>query len=339
MKAARWHARGDIRIDDVPVPVPDSGEALVRVLWCGICGTDLEEYRSGPLTIPAGKAPLTLGHEIVGVVERPAADGTGPAAGTVVVPDVVSGCGQCWWCARHEEGLCPRLAVTGQHRDGGLAEYVVARAARCLPVPAGLPPDRAALAEPASVAVRAVRKAGCLLGQQVGVLGGGTIGQLVAQVARAAGAADVVVVDPVRERRDLAIRLASASACRPDELDARLAGLAAPGLDVLFECTGAPGLLSQAIRVVRPGGIVVAVGLHAGAEPVPLAELVLAEKRVIGSAAHMWDTDVAGAIRMLETGAIDGGPLITHRVPLANLVSDALESDVTAALKIVIDCR
>jgi len=158
MRAARWHARNDIRIDHVDVPEPLPDQALLRVLWCGICGSDLEEYFHGPLTVPVGTphptsgrmAPITLGHEIVAMVERAAVDGSGPPAGTVVLPDVVVGCGCCWWCLRHEEGLCPRLSVLGQHDDGGLAEYLVARAETCVVVPDGMDPAVAALGEPPS---------------------------------------------------------------------------------------------------------------------------------------------------------------------------------------------
>jgi (R,R)-butanediol dehydrogenase / meso-butanediol dehydrogenase / diacetyl reductase len=162
MRAARWHGRHDVRVEEVPVPEPQPDQALIEVEWCGICGTDLEEYNDGPVSIPVGephpltgrKAPLTLGHEIVGCVVKPARDGSGPLEGARVIPDVVLGCGECYWCRRHQEGLCVGHAVVGLHTDGGLAEYVASTARTCVLVPDTLEADVATLAEPTSVAAR-----------------------------------------------------------------------------------------------------------------------------------------------------------------------------------------
>ena len=349
MRAARWHARRDIRIDDVPQPEPAADEVLIRVLFCGICGTDLEEYREGPLTVQVGSAhptsgrsaPITLGHEVVGIVERAAADGSGPAVGQVVLPDAIVGCGHCWWCRRHQEGQCQRLSIRGQTDDGGLADYMCSRAATCIIVPDGLDPALAALAEPASVAVRAIRKLDMPLGARIGVLGGGTIGQLVSQVARAAGASMVLLVDPLPDRQAMAEKLAGARSCSPAELVDIVQGLPEPGLDAVIECTGRPGVLAQSVALVRSGGTVVAVGIRPGDEAISLLDLVVGEKHIIGSAAHLWDTDLADAVTMMSDGRLDVGPLITHRVGLADVVEVGLallSSPDSGALKVLVDC-
>jgi (R,R)-butanediol dehydrogenase / meso-butanediol dehydrogenase / diacetyl reductase len=348
MMAARWYGRDDIRVIQLPIPVPAPDQVLVRVLWCGICGTDLEEFREGPLTVPVGQphrvsgrmAPLTLGHEIVGVVATVAEDGSGPALGAVVVPDVVVWCGSCWWCLRHEYGQCANLSVLGQYDDGGLAEFVVARASTCIVVPDELDPAVAALAEPSAVAVRAVRKVQSPMGLHMAVLGGGTVGQLVARTAMAAGAASTLIVDPVADRRSLGAMHGSVP-LTPEEVETTVDELSDPGVDVIFECTGRPDVLAQAIRLVRRGGLVVAVGLRIGLEKIPLADLILGEKQVIGSAAHVWDTDMQDAIRMLADGRLDVGDLITHRFPLDCVVSDGLRvlgDPSSGALKVLIDC-
>lgn len=343
MRAARWHGRGDVRIEDVPVPVPAPDELLVEVLWCGICGTDLEEYRDGPLTIPVQPhprrgtiAPIALGHEVVGRVHTAAADGSGPPAGAVVVPDVVIGCGECWWCRRHEEGLCPELAVRGQTEDGGLARFMPARAATCLVVPPGVAPESAALVEPASVAVRALRKAGDLLGARVAVVGAGTVGQLVARCAVAAGAVVELVVDPAPSRRELAVAHGARAAADP----AGAAG--AGGYDAVVECSGADGALPLALDLARRGGTVVAVGLRARPGTLDVVGLVLGEKRLIGSAAHLWDTDCAPALDLIASGRLPVDDLISRRVPLERVVEDgfgALADRAGDVLKVLVDCR
>ncbi len=350
MLAARWHRRGDVRLEDVqPRPRRDD-ELLVRVHWCGICGTDLEEFRDGPLIIPvddphplSGRtAPLTLGHEVVGEVVEAARDGSGPPVGTMVVPDVVNGCGSCWWCLRHEDGLCPNLSVLGQQDDGGLAEFMVARARTCVPLPSGLSAEDAVLAEPAAVAVRAVRKAPDPIGSTAVVIGGGTIGQLTAQAALALGAANCWIVDPSPFRRAFAQSHSAVRALAPEELDMLIEDLDDPGVDVIYECSGAPGQIERSLALVRPGGTVVAVGLGAQPQPLPLSPVVLGERRLIGSAAHLWDVDVAQAVRMLADGRLQAKELITHRVPLPELVTVALPllaSPDAEVLKVAVDCR
>lgn len=347
MQAARWHGRRDIRVETVPVPEPDAHEVLVQVLWCGICGSDLEEYRNGPITLPVGEphiasdkvAPITLGHEVVGVVARAAEDGSGPPVGTVVIADVVVGCGACWWCEAGQWGLCPRLMVRGQHTDGGLAEYMLADGRTCLSVPEDMPLDVAALAEPTAVATRAVAKVEAVGGARAVVVGGGTIGQLIAQVLRAGGASSVIVSDPVPARRELAAQLAGATVCSPQGLAAEVAALPEPGADVVFECTGRPGLLAESLRIVRGGGTVVAVGIPAVAESVLATDLVLSEKRLLGTAAHMWNTDVASALAMLADGRVIAAPLVTHRIPIDELVDvglAALETDPAGTVKVLV---
>lgn len=316
MKAARWHQAGEIVLEDIPTPVPRSNEALVAVEWVGLCGSDAEEYTEGPVV---ARPPVTLGHEIVGVVAAPAADGSGPVAGTRVVVDVVTGCGSCYWCQRHDEGLCPSLLVTGLHIDGGLAEFVVGRADRLIPVPAGLLPQHAALAEPLAVAVRALRKAEPVQGAGVLVVGGGTIGMLTAQLAASMGAHPVVVVEPDEQRRQLLSTWNITAVWEPDEPGRALAlrqMFPERGIDVVFECAGRSGMVGEAARRARPGGTVVLLGVTAGPEPMDVLDLVLHEKDLRGSAAHMWDDDVAVAVSVLAAGRVDVARLISHVIPL-----------------------
>jgi 2-desacetyl-2-hydroxyethyl bacteriochlorophyllide A dehydrogenase len=349
MMAGRWYARGDLRVEKVPIPKPKPDEVLVRVLHCGICGSDLEEYRDGPLTVPitphpvsGAFAPMVLGHEVVGIVARSAADGSGPPEGTMVIPDVVDGCEECWWCRQHEPGLCPNLVVRGQTTDGGLAEYMVARGRSCVIVPTGVEPREAALTEPLSVAVRAVRKALPLSGARAAVIGAGTIGQLIAQVlTRSLDAADVVVVDPNQTRLALARKLSGANVSTPEQAERLFEPSSGRGFDVIFECTGRHGQLGSALHRVRAGGLVVAVGLRAEEEAISLNDLVLGERRMVGTAAHVWDTDVVDAINLIATKQVQVAELVTNAVPLGDLVSVAmplLNDPASGAVKVVIDC-
>ncbi len=318
MKAARWHAANDVRVEEVPEPVPSDDEAVIAVSWCGLCGSDLEEFTSGPVVL--GEVPVTLGHEVVGRVVHAAANGQGPATGTRVVVDVVDGCGHCWWCLRHEEGLCPDLRVRGQHIDGGLAELMTARAAHLVTIPAGLADDLAALAEPLAVAVRAVGKCGSLLGRAVLVLGGGSIGQLVARTARHGGASTVVLVDPLPTRREVARSAGVDAALHPDEVGDPIGLVGSRGFDVVVECAGRPGVTPVAFEQVRRGGTVVLTGVPTGPESLNLLGVVLKELTVRGSAAHRWDDDVRTAVELIASGAVAVDDLITTRIALDDVV-------------------
>jgi (R,R)-butanediol dehydrogenase/meso-butanediol dehydrogenase/diacetyl reductase len=192
MLAVRWHGRGDVRVEEVPPPAPPGpGEVQIQVRWCGICGTDLEEWLSGPVFIPAAaphpvtgaRAPLVLGHEFAGVVVAAGADVTGSWPGQRVAVDTVVSCGTCYWCLRGEVTRCPSLGALGLHADGGLAELCNAPARICLPVPDTVADDEAALAEPLAVAVRALRRAGLRPGERVAVVGAGAVGLMAVQAA------------------------------------------------------------------------------------------------------------------------------------------------------------
>ncbi|UNX55795.1 alcohol dehydrogenase catalytic domain-containing protein [Georgenia sp. TF02-10] len=337
MNAAVWHGTRDVRLTVLPVPEPSPGQALVRVHWVGLCGSDLEEYLEGPVV---ARAPRVLGHEIAGVVDRAAADGSGPPTGTRVVVDVVTGCGRCQWCNRHQEGLCPNLVVTGQHVDGGLAEFVLARADRLVPVPDGMDLRHAALAEPLAVAVRAVRASGLGDRDRIAVLGGGTVGLLCAQVALATGAGAVTVIEPSEHRRRLA-EAWGALAVWADGVDER-ASLAESALggapDVVLECAGQAGSAAEAVALLAPGGVTVALGVTPAADPIDVLDVVLREKTVRGSAAHMWDDDVVPAVGLLADRQVDAEPLITHTVPLArtNHAFELLEDPLAGVVKVLV---
>jgi (R,R)-butanediol dehydrogenase/meso-butanediol dehydrogenase/diacetyl reductase len=326
MLAVRWHARGDVRVEEVPAPLPPGpGEVQLQVRWCGICGTDLEEWLSGPVFIPAAvphpvtgaRAPLVLGHEFAGVVAA-AGDGvTGLVPGQRVAVDTIVSCGSCHWCRRGEVTRCPALGALGLHGDGGLAELCNAPARMCLPVPDTVADDEAALAEPLAVAVRALRRGGLRPGERVAVVGAGAVGLLAVQAAAAFGAGSVTVAEPLPERRALALRLGADRAVRPDEA----AGLEA---DVAVECAGSPGAVQIAVQALRSGGRAVLLGIVTDAAPIAPMDLVRGEKSLIGSLSHIWDEDFAVALRLLGRGAVRAAPLITDRIPLSAAVSGGL---------------
>ena len=339
MLAVRWHGRGDVRVEEVADPgSPPAGWLRLKVLACGICGTDVEEYVAGPTAVSTEpnrltgvSAPLVLGHETVGVVTDVGDGVTIPVGAHVAVEGTVS-CGACLWCRSGSVNLCVDVAWLGLRGHGGLAEVMLTPAASCVQFEPEDDPRLMALSEPLSVAVRAVRRGGLTAGATVGVVGCGTVGLLAVQVARAAGASYVVAVEPQEGRRALATRLGADLALEPDDAAVAIAEATdGIGLDVVLEVTGVANGIQNAARVTRRGGTTVALGVFPpGPVPMDLTEFVLGEKRLVASLSHTVDEDFAVAVDLLVNGQVQVAELVTDRIALCNVVTSGLDALVNA---------
>lgn len=340
MRAAVYRGRNQVAVEDWPVPgPPPPGWVTIDVTWCGICGTDIDEIANGPVYIPTephaltGRmAPIVLGHEGVGQVVAVGA-GAGLEIGTRVGLENSIGCGTCASCRGGHVQLCPTMAALGLMADGALAERVNVPAAMCAPLPDGLPDEAGALAEPLSVAVRAVRRGGDVRGQVVQVFGGGTIGLLVGQVACALGARAVIVREPSAVRRQVASSLGLQAAALDDPV---------PESSIVLECSGAAAGLEQALLATAKGGVTVLVGVHAERQSIDLRRLLLHEGSLIASLSHSMTDDYLPALELIREGKIRYEPLITDRIPLEDVMTKGFAPLLGASnghLKILVDCR
>jgi len=338
--AAVYHGRHDIRVQEWPAPPsPPRGWVTVAITYCGICGTDIEEYTHGPVVIPTephpltgARAPLVLGHEGAGVVFAAGA-GSDIDPGTRVGLENSVGCGRCAACLSGNRQLCPQLAVMGLMLDGALAEALNVPASMCAALPAGLADEAGALAESLAVAVRAVRRAGSVAGVAVHVFGAGTIGLMAAQVARAAGARSVTLRDPSSPR----LRRAEAMG-----FEVALPGASGMRVPVVFECTGTAAGLSDALSATAKSGTTVVLGVHARPREIDLVAMLMDERVILASLSHAMNDDYIPAIELLHQRKVDFEPLITDRVPLASAVDRGfkpLVEDPEGHLKVLIDCR
>jgi len=338
MRAVRWHGRDDVRVDRVARPqAPGPGQVRIAVAWTGICGTDREEWRHGPLFIPGNAphpltsaiAPITLGHEIAGHVLEIGPDVDGLRVGDLVAIDPNLFCGTCWWCLRHEIVLCPAYGALGFSRDGGLAEEVIAEAFQCVVVSAGTDPASAALAEPLSVGVRALRRGRLRLGESVAIVGAGMIGIASLAAARAAGAGRTIVLDPNGARRELAARLGADLVLdpgAPDALEQVRDVTEGRGADLVVESAGVPGSAATALALARRGGRCAVVGISARPSEIDTLDLAVRELEMIGVMSHVWDEDFAAAVRLLERGALGADDVVALRLPLERAVEDGFAS-------------
>jgi L-iditol 2-dehydrogenase len=314
MLAVRVHGPGDLRVDTVPVPVPASDEALVRVLAAGVCATDRKLLDRGA----PGGAVRTLGHEIVAEVVVPGR--TGPEVGSRVAVAPNLGCGQCRACAVGATNLCPAYQAFGIHLDGGMAEYLrVPRAAlergHLLPVPAALPTLEAVALEPLACCVEGLLACGLQPGERVLIVGAGVMGRLHVAAARALGAGTVMVSDIDEGRlahaRELGADVALSAA---EPLTAAVAGATdGHGADVVAVTIGVAEAASAALASLARGGrLNLFAGFPAAAASVPLDANDVHYRRL-----QVVGTSGATLITLRRTLDL----LASRRVALAGIVS------------------
>ena len=319
-------------------PVPAGGEAVVRISYCGICGTDLHNYQSG---IPGN--PAVCGHEWMGEVTAVGEGVAGVREGDRVIGGIAPACGDCAVCRAGYARDCPRqLGSLMNTPHGGFAPAIAADVRRLTPVPEGLDDRDAAMVEPLTVALHGVRRTRIRLGDSVAVIGAGPIGLLTLQCALSAGAGRVYAVEPVADRADLARRLGADRVFNPMEED--VAGALAEatgglGPDVVFECAGLAPTIQHAVDYVRRGGSVTLVGLANEDATIVPGSWLSKEVRVVASVAYAHQ-EFAMAADLIASGRIQVRPLLTHTAPLAE-IADAfsLLNDDRRQIKILVDPR
>jgi (R,R)-butanediol dehydrogenase/meso-butanediol dehydrogenase/diacetyl reductase len=352
MKAARYHGRLDIRIEDLPIPAPSADELLVQVTAVGICGTDAGEFANGPTLFPIDRphavtghcGPMVPGHEFAGIVAGVGRDVTGFAEGDLITSGAGVSCGACRACRAGRTNLCARYFTIGLNRDGALAEFTTVPASACLNVARRhLSGDVAALAQPMSIAVHAMRRGDPGEGDAVVVIGAGGIGSFLVHAAARAGA-DVTALDLDADRLAVAGELGAAATvqtARDAALDEVLAAL--PSVPtVIYECTGVPAAVRAAIDAVEQGGRVVVVGLHKHPVPIDLLGISLNEKEVVGTLAHVFAADLGDAVDLLEDGSALWPRVAPTVVPLDDLVDKGLRPMVEGGatpIKLLLDPR
>lgn len=320
MKAVFLKAPGDLQVVDREPPVPVPGEALVRIVAAGICASDVATIEG---LNPIAAYPLTPGHECVGVVETaPSGAAVGPGDRVTVYPSI--GCGTCSACLAGRINHCPTFKVLGISRDGGIfAERVAVPVGQLLPVPDTLDGPEAALIEPTAVAVHVNRRAQAPQGAHVLVIGTGVIGTLVAQVARAYGAADVALVDRLESRRSFLAGLGFDKFVRAGEGSlAEKVAAAISSVNVVFDCVCGDPTVDAALDLLIPGGRLVMVASPHGEHRLglPYAKVYRRELTLVASRNYVPD-DFREAMRLMAAGEVKTSSLITGTWPLAEFIS------------------
>ncbi|MFB6640578.1 L-idonate 5-dehydrogenase [Streptomyces chartreusis] len=332
------HGQGDLRVEELAVPLPGPGQALVAVRYGGVCGSDLHYWRHGGVGDFRLREPMLLGHEVVGTVVAYGDGASGPLAGTAVAVHPATPCGRCPECVDGRRNVCRDTRYLGSaarfpHVQGGFAARVVVPADQLRPLPAGLGLRRAALAEPLSVALHAVRRAGDVAGRHVLVTGAGPIGCLVVAAAKAAGAVSVTVTDLLPAALAYARAAGADTVVRADEPDD--AGWPAE-VDVAIEASGVAAGLDTCLRLVRRGGVVVQLGMLPPGQS-PFAGNLVVSREIELRGAFRFDTEFDAALELLAVeGSFDG--LVSAVVPVRRAEEAfALAADRSRSCKVLLD--
>jgi (R,R)-butanediol dehydrogenase/meso-butanediol dehydrogenase/diacetyl reductase len=350
VRALRFHAARDLRIEDVPEPPdPGAGEVVVRVATCGICGTDLHEYAAGPIVTPVEPHPLTgaqnpqiLGHEFAGDVVATGSGVTSVSEGDRVAIMPLAYCGHCAYCRRGLQHLCVTMACVGlSHAWGGMAEFATLAQYQVVRLPNGVTHRQGALIEPTAVAAYGVERAGVSPGDRVLVTGAGPIGALAALCARVAGAASVFVSEPNAARRARAEGLGVATVLDPTSTDVpaylreESDGL---GVDVAIECSGHPAGFTTAIKSLRRRGTLAQTGLFVGEASVEPMLWSLNDLTIVGTWCY-WVYDFDRIAAQIAAGDLPVERVVTSNVTLddAPAAFTRLASGAADEIKVLID--
>ena len=319
MKAAVYTGNRTVVVEERPVPVPSTGEVVIAVEYCGICGTDLHSVMEG-----WGRPGAILGHEYSGRIAA-----VGPGVGGWAVGDEVTAepgrvCGTCEFCAGGRPSLCRAymdLLLAGAW-PGAFAEFVPVSASQLHRIPPGLGPRAAALTEPLAVALHAITRSRFARGQAALVTGAGPLGCLHVAALKAMGAGYVIVSEPSPARRAAAYAAGADRVVAPQEVDPPQSPLleADDAVDVAFECSGNPAAFTAALAQLRPGGTLVIVGTGM-VRPELDHHRVIVKELIVTGALNYDATGFDDALRLLGSGALPVDTLIAPgAVPLASIM-------------------
>jgi L-iditol 2-dehydrogenase len=333
VRTARLHGVGDVRLSDELMPEPGSGETVVKVTAVGLCGSDLHWFAEGGIGDAELTRPLVLGHEIGGVLEG------GPEHGRRVAVDPAQPCGQCEQCLDGHRNLCRLIRFAGHGgTDGGLREFLAWPTALLHPVPEALSDADTAMLEPLGVALHVLDLTHLRIGDTVAVIGCGPIGLGAVQLARVAGAAQVIAVEPLGHRREAAERygadvvLDAGNERVRDGLDDATNGR---GVDAVIEAAGTDAAVALAVHAARPGGRVVLAGIP-DQDTTTFPAAAARRKGLTLKLARRMKEMYPRAIRLVEQGRVDVRSLVTHTFSLDDIDEALLVAHRREGLKVVV---
>jgi 2-desacetyl-2-hydroxyethyl bacteriochlorophyllide A dehydrogenase len=304
MQAAVIESANSLQMKTLPIPSLLPGEALIKVSYCGICGSDLHILQGQHST---AKFPVVPGHEFVGeLVEICGESPEDLKSGDLVVAQPFFSCGRCDPCSKGRDNICESLRFMGAHVNGAFAQYVKTLTRKVYKLPRDIDRKLAALTEPIAVSVHDVRRSGLSIGQNTLIIGGGPIGLMLAITARNAGARDIVISEINPYRRDIVEKLGfmAVNPLNADFEERVWASSGGRGFDVIFEASGSKPGVAASTKFARNTGVVMVVGMTSEPYPVDLSAVFLKELELRGVRIHA-QYSFSGAVDILRAGTLN----------------------------------
>jgi L-iditol 2-dehydrogenase len=321
MKVALFEKPHSLTVRSKPMRTLLPNEVLVKVQACGVCGTDVHIVEGTSRSTP----PVVLGHEFFGVVEDVGSAVHGVTTGQRATVDPNISCGVCHFCRRGLVHLCANLQALGVDLDGGMAEYCFVPAQQIYLLPDGMQSEAAAFVEPVSCAVHGIDKANICAGDTVVIIGGGTIGLIMLQLARNAGASCTILVEPLEQKRRIAAELGADVLLDPTDKNVKIAvmDITNVGADVVIECVGNPQTAQLALEAARRGGTVEFFGVCPIGEKILIEpnQIYFKELTIVGS--YVNPNTFSRSIALLSAGKVRIDKFHIDKFPLDG-VHDAL---------------
>jgi len=317
MRSLVYKGPNELKIEEKPKPQLKSGEVLIKVKYCGICGSDITIWKGKH---PRAKSGVILGHEFTGEIVEMYDVNSNLCIGDKVVVEPLIHCHRCDYCKEGKYNLCNKIGLYGIDENGAFAEYVKVSSDKVIPLSLSADLKKMTIVEPLAVAINAVSKSNIKLGDTVVILGAGPIGLLIAQVARDAGAAKIIVSE-INESRLKRAKDMGFIIINPQEEDIKkeIKKINPNGADLVFDVAGHPSVVDSAFKIVKKGGEINVVAIYTQKALISLQKLAYSELTIKGTFIYTWK-DFYRAKILLENDLIDSKSIITHIFPFEDSI-------------------
>jgi len=320
MRALVYNGPKDIRVEDVKVPEIGDTDVLIKVKYCGVCGTDIHIY-SGDGGAFEATPPLIMGHEFSGTVEKTGAKVSKVKVGDLVTVDPNNMCGECYYCKNAMEQFCENVIGIGTTCDGGFAQYCVVCEKQVFKFKEGMDALTAAMTEPVSCCLHGIDLCNIKLGDEVLVIGGGPIGLIMLQLARMAGASKTILSEPVAEKREMGLKLGADLVVNPLEEDIEAVLKAnCKNVNVVIECVGNVRTIESAIRCAGKGATVMMFGLTGPGTAVGVDPELVFKKELKLTSSFINPYTFERSIAILESGKLNVTEMVSDIIALEDCV-------------------
>lgn len=338
MKAAVFYEKNDLRIESIEKPTAKAGEVLIKVMACGICGTDVHIFHGdeGAAPTPAG---TVLGHEFAGVVEAIGDGVKNVAVGDRVCVDPNKLCNECYYCKSGIGHFCEDMIGIGTTVNGGFSEYCVVPQSQVYKIADTTTYEMAAMAEPVACCVHGIDMCDISCGDTVAVIGGGMIGMIMLQLAKISGAGKLIMIEPVEEKRETAKKLGADLCIDPIHEDVK-AVLAKNGIDrisTVIECVGRIATIEQAIEIAGKKSTVMMFGLTAPDDTLTIKPFEIFKKEIVLKASYINPYTQKRALELIDNGKIDISSMVYAVESLERLPEILADGKLRAKGKFIIN--